>query len=183
MFEKILLQKFFSEKEAATLVIQLLASLKHIHSLSIAHRDLKLENILIGEDEKGNEVYKICDFGLSREFKLEMMCSPCGTPDYVAPEVILGEEYDCSVDMWSLGVITYILLSGKLPFGGNTNQELFSNILGGIVVFPEEHWKKTSKEAKDFISKLLLLDPKQRMTAEQALNHKWIQKFNKIKQN
>ena len=102
-----------------------------------------------------------------------------GTPDYVAPEVLRGEVYDHSVDLWSIGVITYILLCGFPPFWGESQGELFDKILAADYEFPSPEWDAVSEDAKDFIRKLLVKDNHQRMTAEQCIQHPWLQKANK----
>jgi len=102
------------------------------------------------------------------------MQTACGTPGYVAPEVLLSQGYDKEVDLWSIGVITYILLCGFPPFYSEHVQELFEQIMNARYDFPEEYWITISDEAKDFVSKLLVADRLNRMTAKQALEHPWL---------
>ena len=103
-----------------------------------------------------------------------MMQTACGTPGYVAPEVLLAEGYDKEVDMWSIGVITYILLCGFPPFYSESVPEVFEQILHGEFDFPEEFWSDVSKDAKTFISRLLEVNPADRVTPQQALEHPWL---------
>jgi len=175
LFEKIVEVGSYTEPDAANIVKQVVDGVAYLHKNGVAHRDLKPENLLVGgpnEDE-----IKIADFGLSKSFgggpetRLE---TSCGTPDYVAPEVLRGEVYDHSVDLWSVGVITYILLCGFPPFWGESQGELFDKILSVSFDFPDPEWKDVSEEAKDFIKKLLVKDPGERWTAEKTLSHPWI---------
>jgi len=175
LFEKIVEVGSYTEPDAANIVRQVVEGVAYLHQNGVAHRDLKPENLLVGgpnEDE-----IKIADFGLSKSFgsgpegRLE---TSCGTPDYVAPEVLRGEVYDHSVDLWSVGVITYILLCGFPPFWGESQGELFDKILSVHFDFPDPEWTNVSADAKDFISHLLVKDPAERFTAKQCLEHKWI---------
>jgi len=119
----------------------------------------------------------ISDFGLSKFIGEDtMMQTACGTPYYVAPEVLNATGYGQEVDIWSVGVITYLLLCGFPPFYGDTLPEVFEQIMKAEYDFPKPYWDDVSKEAKDFISKLLVTDPKKRFTASQALEHPWIKK-------
>jgi len=103
-----------------------------------------------------------------------MMQTACGTPGYVAPEVLQAIGYDKEVDMWSIGVITYILLCGFPPFYNENLPELFEQIMKADYDFPEDYWKEVSETAKDFIRRLLVVDPKQRLTGKKALEHPWL---------
>jgi serine/threonine protein kinase len=165
-----------SEPEARTLFTQLLKAVNYLHNQSIAHRDLKPENILL--DGQGN--IKISDFGLAR-FDATHMQSLCGTPHYVAPEVIrlgLGNStvtgYGKEVDMWSLGVSLYHMLTGHLPFTESERMALFAKIEKGEYDFPQQLWGAISEDSRDLVKKLLDINPKTRLTAKQALRHSWI---------
>jgi len=103
-----------------------------------------------------------------------MMQTACGTPGYVAPEVLQAKGYDKEVDLWSIGVITYILLCGFPPFYNEKLQLLFEQIMRADYDFPEDYWSEVSNDAKDFIKKLLVVDPKKRMTGKEALKHPWL---------
>jgi len=174
LFKKIAQIQFYAEDDAKQLVRQLVSAISYCHSLDIVHRDLKPENLLLsskGDDAK----LMIADFGVSRIMsEAQMQATSCGTPSYVAPEVIKAEKYGRAVDMWSIGVITYVILCGYPPFYSDNIQELFQQIMAADYRYYEEDWDKISKEAKNFIDRLLVLDPEQRMTAEQALGHEWV---------
>jgi len=151
----------------------------YLHDEGICHRDLKPENLLCSGE--GNGEYQpfrvvIADFGLSKVFDGgEQLETSCGTPDYVAPEVITAEgSYDKSVDMWSVGVITYVLLCGFSPFLSSTQTGLFEKIIKVEYDFPDPEWTNISPEAKDFIRHLLVKDPEERFTAKQCVQHPWL---------
>jgi calcium-dependent protein kinase len=163
----------FSEHDGAEIVRDILEAINYCHTEKhICHRDLKPENFLfLTEDE--HAPIKIIDFGLSRhEEASDMMKTKVGTPYYVAPEV-LKKHYDKSCDMWSIGVISYILLCGYPPFYGDNDSEIFDSVKSAKYDFPSPEWDSISEKAKDFISKLLMKDPKVRLTAALALEHEW----------
>mmetsp|Transcript_35365 Transcript_35365/g.75384 ORF Transcript_35365/g.75384 Transcript_35365/m.75384 type:complete len:556 (+) Transcript_35365:125-1792(+) len=172
LFERITEVKRFSEKDAADAVWQMLLAVNYIHSHGIVHRDLKLENFLY--DSKGGSHLKLIDFGFSKMWdpNIKMHVS-CGTLAYVAPEV-LQKSYTSQCDMWSLGVIVFILLSGYMPFSGSEAVQT-KNISEGNFKMKPERWHTVSKGARDFVMSLLQVDPHKRMTAGQALEHRWIQ--------
>jgi len=174
LFDKIVDRGQYSEKDACNIVKQMVAAVQYMHDHGVCHRDLKPENLLCsGDDEE--ELVRIADFGLSKIFEHgEELKTACGTPDYVAPEVLECKPYDMAVDMWSVGVITYILLCGYTPFYANTHQELFQKITSLEYDFPSPEWDEISTSAKDFIKKLLVKDPMARLTAEQCTLHPWL---------
>jgi len=157
------------------IVRQIVEGVRYLHNLEIAHRDLKPENLLCS-GEGNNMTIKIADFGLSKIFAGgAQLDTSCGTPDYAAPEVLTGESsYDKSVDLWSIGVITYVLLCGYPPFYASTQPLLFEKIIRADYDFPAPEWTYISDTAKDFIRNLLLLDPSKRLTAETALAHHFL---------
>jgi len=164
----------YTEKDASVLVYKMVSAIAYLHNLGIVHRDLKPENLLLKNDVELTEV-KLADFGLSKMMSQKvMMQTACGTPGYVAPEVLQAKGYDKEVDMWSIGVITYILLCGFPPFYNEKIQELFEQIMKAQFDFPEDYWEDISDDAKDFISKILVVDPKKRLTSAQALDHPWL---------
>lgn len=173
----------YSEAKCARLVKQMLSSVRYLHSKNIIHRDLKLENFLFSSNDKDSEL-KMIDFGLSKHFTNsgEIQHDCVGTPYTVAPEVIRA-EYDEKIDIWALGVITYLLLCGETPFGGVDGESLLcvrNNILKGDVKFvPEELWQHVSAEGKVFVKLLLNPEAKLRPTAKQAQLDPWIQTFGK----
>jgi len=174
LFDRIVDKGNYTEKDAVNLVKQVLSAVSYLHENGIAHRDLKPENLLCSGSGK-NEIVKIADFGLSKIFSgEEVLKTSCGTPGYVAPEVLLSDSYDKSVDLWSVGVITYIILSGYSPFYAEEDALMFELIMNAEYDFDDETWDQVSDIAKDFISKLLVREPKDRMTAEQSLEHPWL---------
>mmetsp|Transcript_10884 Transcript_10884/g.23588 ORF Transcript_10884/g.23588 Transcript_10884/m.23588 type:complete len:492 (-) Transcript_10884:271-1746(-) len=165
----------FSERDAAGLVLCILDAIAYCHDQKgIVHRDLKPENFLFSSKDE-DAVIKIIDFGLSRHDDMQkgIMNTKVGTPYYVAPEV-LNREYTKSCDIWSIGVITYILLCGYPPFYGDTDNQIFDSVRTARFDFPSPDWDEISDAAKDFISKLLKRDPSKRLSASDALNHPWI---------
>ena len=167
----------FSEVESARLLQQILQAVLYMQELNIVHRDLKPENILF--TDKNKDSIKIIDYGLARKHYANLgepfMQTIAGTPYYIAPE-ILDKKYDNSCDMWSIGIIAYILLVGYPPFNGNNNNEVYAAVRKGTYSFPEEDWKHVSTEAQNFIVSLLQRDPLRRMTVAQALRHPWLLK-------
>ncbi|XP_065199186.1 MAP kinase-activated protein kinase 2-like [Sycon ciliatum] len=166
----------FTEREAASVARQICAALSHLHHLNLAHRDLKPENLLY-KSKARDSVLKLTDFGFAKEVTSKMQ-TPCYTPYYVAPEVLGPEKYDKSCDMWSLGVILYILLCGYPPFysasGAAISPGMKRRIRLGQYTYPDAEWKSVSSEVKQMISGLLRTDPAERLSMEQVLCHAWI---------
>ncbi|XP_058029984.1 MAP kinase-activated protein kinase 3 isoform X2 [Ahaetulla prasina] len=168
----------FTEKEASEIMRDIGTAIQHLHGMNIAHRDVKPENLLYTSKEK-ESVLKLTDFGFAKETTIQnALQTPCYTPYYVAPEVLGPEKYDKSCDMWSLGVIMYILLCGFPPFYSNTGQAISPGmkrrIRMGQYGFPNPEWSEVSDEAKQLIRLLLKTDPTERMTISQFMNHPWI---------
>ncbi|XP_029052099.2 probable serine/threonine-protein kinase MARK-C [Osmia bicornis bicornis] len=162
------------EGDVVHFVRQLVEGLAYLHERNIAHLDIKPQNLVMMGSFPECEV-KLCDFEISRVvLEGTEVREILGTPDYVAPEILHYEPITLAADMWSLGVTTYVLLTGFSPFGGETDQETFQNISLGEVDFPEELFGDISAQAKDFVAKLLVLDPSARMTAKQCLRHDWL---------
>lgn len=179
LFDKIIEEGAYSEHKACLCVQKILSAVEYLHSLNIVHRDLKPTNLLLKDPNDLTDV-KLADFGLSKLLSDDiMMHTACGTPIYVAPEVLNGEGYDKEVDLWSVGVIMYILLCGFPPFFDDTNDitNLFEQILSGLFDFPEPYWDDISPAAKDLIGRLLVVEPKNRLSATQALQHPWFTTF------
>jgi len=174
LFDKIVEKGSYTEAEASQLVRKIVSAVDYLHSIDIVHRDLKPENLLLKSADNDLEV-ALADFGLSKIVGQQMMMqTACGTPSYVAPEVLNASGYGKEVDMWSIGVITYILLCGFPPFYGDTVPEIFEQIMEANFDYPEEYWGSVSKEAKDFVNKLLVVETSERLSAPQALNHPWL---------
>jgi len=176
MFDKIVALQHYSEAVAARLLRQMVGALDHVHSHNIVHRDLKPENLLLVDDSDGSPVL-VADFGLA-EYVTQPLSKPVGTPGYVAPEVVECLDrtwaYGIEVDMWAVGVILYIMLSGSPPFYSQDDDEVFDQILAGDFDFPKSMWKNVSEEAVDLVKKLMTVDPKKRLTARQTLEHPWL---------
>jgi len=174
LFDRIVQKAYYNEKTARDLCKILFESIAYCHSKRVAHRDLKPENLLLVSKDDDSQM-KIADFGFAKKAPDdECLSTQCGTPGYVAPEILEGVKYGLQADMWSLGVIVYILLGGYPPFIENTQKSLFRKIRRGEYEFHEQYWKSVSKGAKDLIGQLLTVDPKKRITAEGALNNPWI---------
>jgi calcium/calmodulin-dependent protein kinase I len=171
LFDRIVEREQFTEPEARGVMQQLFDALQYLHAQGIVHRDLKPENLLLANDK--DDIIKIADFGLSKIYTEEMMSTACGTPGYVAPEILQCEGYDRQIDMWSAGVIMYILLCGYPPFYNENDGRLFDSIMAGQYEFHSPYWDNISSQAKDLIKKLLVVNPKQRLNATQALEHEW----------
>lgn len=176
----------FTEREAACAVRQMCIALHHLHNtLGIAHRDVKPENLLYANNSE-NAALKLTDFGFAKETagRARSLQTPCYTPYYAAPEVLGPEKYDESCDVWSLGVITYILLCGYPPFysahGAPISPGMKKRIREGAYEFPSAEWKNVSNGAKDMIRALLLTDPTQRMTIEQVMECPWVKQYTEV---
>uniref|UniRef100_A0A7S3EVM3 Protein kinase domain-containing protein n=1 Tax=Haptolina ericina TaxID=156174 RepID=A0A7S3EVM3_9EUKA len=177
LFDKIVQMGQYTEKQAAKVMYQLCDALKYMHApeRNVVHRDLKPENILLESDSEDADI-KVADFGLARVVSnKDMMKTACGTPGYVAPEVLQNKGYTGgAVDCWSVGVILYILLCGFPPFYEEELPALFDQILKARYDFPSPWWDPISKEAKDLVKGLLTVDPKKRLTAEQVIQSSWV---------
>jgi len=177
LFDRIIKLKKFTEKLAANVMKQILSAVQFCHKNQILHRDLKPENILIDTvgDSEDEEFFiiKVIDFGTADIFKNNSLLSKqIGTPYYIAPEV-LNNQYNEKCDMWSCGVIMYILLSGCPPFYGKNDQEIYSSIKMGKYSFRQKIWESVTNEAKNLIKKLLELDFSKRPTAQEAIQDPW----------
>ncbi|XP_041836018.1 calcium/calmodulin-dependent protein kinase type 1 isoform X2 [Melanotaenia boesemani] len=174
LFDRIIEKGFYTEKDASKLIKQILDAVKYLHDMGIVHRDLKPENLLYYSMEEDSKIM-ISDFGLSKiEGSGSVMSTACGTPGYVAPEVLAQKPYSKAVDCWSIGVISYILLCGYPPFYDENDAKLFEQILKAEYEFDSPYWDDISDSAKDFIMHLMEKDPNIRYTCDQALQHPWI---------
>ncbi|KAJ6854450.1 hypothetical protein NC651_039382 [Populus alba x Populus x berolinensis] len=173
LFDRIVKKGHYSEKEAAKLMKTIVGVVETCHSLGVMHRDLKPENFLLHSVEEDAPL-KATDFGLSVFYKPgETFCDVVGSPYYVAPEV-LRKHYGPEADVWSAGIILYILLSGVPPFWAETEIGIFKQILQGKLDFESEPWPSISDSAKDLIRKMLERNPKKRLSAHEVLCHPWI---------
>ena len=176
LFDRIVARGNFTEKDAAKILGQVLDALHHMHALKVVHRDLKPENILMA-DASDDAPIKIADFGLARLVSAkDMMKTACGTPGYVAPEILKNKGYDSgAVDLWSTGVILYIMICGFPPFYEEELPKLFDQILNARYDFPSPWWDSVSPDAKSLVKALLTVDTDKRLDAKGAMEHAWIQ--------
>ncbi|XP_078599628.1 serine/threonine-protein kinase Chk2-like isoform X1 [Branchiostoma floridae x Branchiostoma japonicum] len=178
LFDRVVSLGRFTEPVAKLLFYQMLVAVKYLHEQGITHRDLKPENVLLGSDEM-ETIIKVTDFGLSKFVgENSLMKTLCGTPSYLAPEVLRTAGmggYTKAVDCWSLGVILFVCLGGYPPFTDERkDMKLEEQIIRGSYQLHEKYWRGISDDAKDLIKKLLTVDPKKRFTVTQALNHPWL---------
>lgn len=183
MLEHILSLSNYSDKDARQIIKQVLLGLEYIHSKDIVHRDIKLENLLM-TIKNDTIIVKISDFGFAKKFEeLNLDDEVCGTPLYVAPEVLKMEGYGPAIDMWSTGVLFYILFVGYAPFFHEDQFVLFRKIRRGKFKFHDEYWTRISDKAKDLISNLIVLDQYKRATPTEALLHPYLETTDDVELN
>uniref|UniRef100_A0A8C5GT27 Serine/threonine-protein kinase DCLK2 n=1 Tax=Gouania willdenowi TaxID=441366 RepID=A0A8C5GT27_GOUWI len=175
LFDAITSANRYTERDASGMLYNLANAIKYLHSLNIVHRDIKPENLLVYEHADGSKSLKLGDFGLATVVDGPLY-TVCGTPTYVAPEIIAETGYGLKVDIWAAGVITYILLCGFPPFRGSIEDQevLFDQILMGQLEFPLPYWDNVSETAKELIRSMLEVEVDQRYTALQVLEHPWV---------
>ncbi|XP_074842167.1 serine/threonine-protein kinase DCLK3 [Carettochelys insculpta] len=175
LFDAIIESVKFTEHDAALMITDLCEALVYIHGKNIVHRDLKPENLLVQHNADKSTTLKLADFGLAKKVTKPIF-TVCGTPTYVAPEILVEKGYGLEVDMWATGVILYILLCGFPPFRSQERdqEELFQIIQLGHYEFLSPYWDSISSAAKDLITRLLVVDPQKRYKAQQVLQHPWI---------
>ena len=175
LFDQILQRDQFTESEARQAIRSIIDAIRYCQNLNIIHRDIKPENLLLKSKKHELESLKISDFGLARFVKIEQQAiTTCGTPGYVAPEIILEQPYGKECDSWSIGVVLFILLSGSPPFYADERSDLFSKIKNCDYEVDQQNWGNISNEAKDLVSRIFIIDPKKRLTCDQMLNHPWM---------
>eukprot|EP00968_Pinguiococcus_pyrenoidosus_P013442 scaffold1220_cov259-Pinguiococcus_pyrenoidosus.AAC.114 len=192
LFDRIVQKQRYTELEAREIVKALLDGVRHLHdgnirgpgsraassarnSLAQVHRDIKPENLLLTTSADDASI-KIADFGFAKkDVTSDSLKSKCGTPGFVAPEILKGMGYGTQVDVWSLGCIVYILLGGYPPFYDESQPQLFRKIKAGQFKFHREYWSHVSDDAKDLINKMITVNPRERITAHDALHHSWIE--------
>jgi len=173
LFDRLVEKTVFPELEAASTIWQMLLAVNYLHHEGITHRDLKLENFLY--DEKGSDFVKLIDFGFSKFSKKKKMNEALGTLSYVAPEVLKKDYSHGSCDLCSLGCVAFMLLFGYMPFGAKDDSQLMRQILSGEYKQRPDRWSAVSKVAQDFVKDLLVVNPRRRLTAQQALAHPFIE--------
>jgi len=177
LFDRICAKGNYHEPDAAGLVRTIMKAVQYIHDSHIVHRDLKPENLLFRTPAEDADIM-IADFGLSRvmeEERFHLLTEICGTPGYMAPEIFKKSGHGKPVDIWAMGVITYFLLAGYTPFDRENQQQEMEAIIAGDYKFePEEYWANVSNTARDFVSACLTVDPNQRPTAAEILQHRWL---------
>lgn len=175
LFDVILDRKIFSEREARTATRCLLRGLDYMHERRVAHRDLKPENLLL-RDAHSVGTIKLADFGFAKRVMVDNGCRTlCGTPGYLAPEILeRWPAYDTKCDLWGVGVILFLLLSGYLPFEDEEEDKVFEKTRNGQYFFHPSYWKTVSKAAKNFVTKFLTINPKKRYSAAEALKDEWM---------
>ncbi|XP_075369028.1 ribosomal protein S6 kinase alpha-6 isoform X3 [Mycteria americana] len=179
LLDRILRQKFFSEREASAVLYTITKTVDYLHCQGVVHRDLKPSNILYTDDSNNADSIRICDFGFAKQLRGEngLLLTPCYTANFVAPEVLMRQGYDAACDIWSLGVLLYTMLAGYTPFANGPNdtpEEILVRIGSGKFSLSGGNWDTVSDAAKDLLSHMLHVDPHQRYTAEQVLKHSWI---------
>ncbi|KAI8375417.1 kinase-like domain-containing protein [Choanephora cucurbitarum] len=175
LFERLFERGRLTEKDAISVIRSVLKGLNYLHENKIVHRDMKPENLLFRSSDSDSDLM-ICDFGIAKMMdgdKLGLK-TVCGSPGYVAPEVLLNKEYSYPVDIWGLGVITYTILCGYQPFNSDDQMQLIDDIIHARYEFHERYWRNVSPEARSFIRKCLTLDPNERITAQEGLSHPWM---------
>ncbi|XP_061176559.1 ribosomal protein S6 kinase 2 alpha-like [Saccostrea echinata] len=179
LLDKILRQRFFSEREASA-VLQIVAkTVEYLHANGVVHRDLKPSNILYADNSGSPDSLRICDFGFAKQLRADngLLMTPCYTANFVAPEVLKRQGYDAACDIWSLGVLLYTMLAGHTPFANGPNDtpnDILSRIGEGKFTLAGGNWDSVSAAAKDLVQKMLHVDPGSRLSATQVLNHPWV---------
>ncbi|KAF0691641.1 Aste57867_17171 [Aphanomyces stellatus] len=187
LFDRLVQKEVYSERDAQQLVRALLGVVQYLHQRNIVHQDLKvhvmltcqdetthsLENILLVTSDDDTTI-KLCDFGFAQYDTDNQLSQKWGSPDYLAPEIITQPTYGRQVDIWSAGVITFILLSGCAPFVGDTNAELLAAIQLGKIHFQPEYWHDVSPAAQSFVRRMLVVDPNERATVDDLLQDPWL---------
>ncbi|KRX02465.1 Protein kinase-like domain [Pseudocohnilembus persalinus] len=169
LFNHLQKQKLFQEEQAKFYIYQICLALNYLHENNIIHRDIKPENIMVQ-----NNMLKLSDFGWSI-YTEQSRNTFCGTLDYISPEIVNGQKYDSSIDLWSVGVLTYELITGKPPFVGcRTQSQICKKINNAKITYPQH----VSQQAQSFINQFLVKDPKKRIPIKIALQHPWLYQIN-----
>uniref|UniRef100_A0A2K5XLD5 Ribosomal protein S6 kinase n=1 Tax=Mandrillus leucophaeus TaxID=9568 RepID=A0A2K5XLD5_MANLE len=188
LLDRILQQRYFSEREASDVLCTITKTMDYLHSQGVVHRDLKPSNILYRDESGSPESIRVCDFGFAKQLRAGngLLMTPCYTANFVAPEVLKRQGYDAACDIWSLGILLYTMLAGFTPFANgpdDTPEEILARIGSGKYALSGGNWDSISEAAKDVVSKMLHVDPHQRLTAMQVLKHPWVVNREYLSQN
>ncbi|XDV50784.1 hypothetical protein PO909_019796, partial [Leuciscus waleckii] len=188
LLDRILRQKCFSERETSAVLCTITKTVEYLHSQGVVHRDLKPSNILYVDETGDPESIRICDFGFAKQLRAEngLLMTPCYTANFVAPEVLKKQGYDAACDIWSLGILLYTMLAGFTPFANgpdDTPEEILARIGSGKFALSGGNWDTVSDAAKDIVTKMLHVDPHQRVTAPLVLRHPWIVNRDELSQS
>ncbi|XP_011790344.1 PREDICTED: ribosomal protein S6 kinase alpha-2 isoform X2 [Colobus angolensis palliatus] len=188
LLDRILQQRYFSEREASDVLCTITKTMDYLHSQGVVHRDLKPSNILYRDESGSPESIRVCDFGFAKQLRAGngLLMTPCYTANFVAPEVLKRQGYDAACDIWSLGILLYTMLAGFTPFANgpdDTPEEILARIGSGKYALSGGNWDSISDAAKDVVSKMLHVDPHQRLTAMQVLKHPWVVNREYLSQN
>ena len=181
LLDKIVRQRFFSEREASAVLEVLTKTVDFLHSNGVVHRDLKPSNILYRDTNYIPESLCICDFGFAKQLRAEngLLMTPCYTANFVAPEVLKKQGYDAACDVWSLGVLLYTMLAGRTPFAtgpNDTPNDILVRIGEGRFPLEGGNWDTVSPSAKELVTSMLHVNPAQRLPINQIITHQWITK-------
>jgi len=179
LLDKILRQKFFSEREARAVMDKVTCVVKYLHQNGVVHRDLKPSNILYADDSGNPDTIRICDFGFAKQLRADngMLMTPCYTANYVAPEVLKKQGYDAACDVWSLGVLLFTMLAGETPFATgpeDSPEDILQRIGKGQYDMDSGNWQSVSNIAKNLVTAMLDVNPSKRLTTNQILAHPWM---------
>lgn len=185
LFDRIIKKKYLTEKEAAGIVKMIASTVDYLHRNGVVHRDLKPSNILYADNSEKPESIRIIDFGFAKQLRDEngLLMTPCYTAHYAAPEILKRQGYDAACDIWSMGVLLYIMLSGKPPFeiaADASTEIILSRINEAKLNLENGNWKQVSSDAKDLVKRMLNLDPRLRITTQGILKHPWIENLDKL---
>ncbi|XP_030233597.1 ribosomal protein S6 kinase alpha-2 isoform X2 [Gadus morhua] len=179
LLDKVLTMPNFRERDASHILCTLAKTVEYLHSQGVVHRDLKPSNIRFSDDTGNPESIRLCDFGFAKQLRAEngLLMTPCYTATFVAPEILKKQGYDAACDIWSLGILLYTIIAGFSPFASgpdDTPEEILAQIGCGRFLLVGGNWDLVSDSAKDIVTKMLHVDPHQRLTAHQVLRHPWI---------
>eukprot|EP00795_Rhopilema_esculentum_P014249 gene14249-5275_t len=173
LYDYIINTQEVDEDKSRFVMYDIVSAVNYLHSKKIVHRDIKPENFLIFPTNEGSKkIVKLCDFGLAVDAR-QILTEVCGSPSYVAPEVLRMQNYGLPVDIWSCGIVLYILLCHFPPFYGESTKKLFSKIMRGNYDFPSPYWDDISENAKDLITRMLVVKDDRRIKSEEVVRHPW----------